>query len=483
MRRLRELYDDEIALKKFEIRKKLNLSADYYPRTSSSVYNEPSSSFSYNKEDNRIDKLRMKSQYPSDLVEDSDGEPLTVISVLRLLAALEDLLGATLGKKVLDLLSKAVHLEKLKANLADDVLMNEENSVLLATVKEKLKGLIIAKIVNNQQMNAVRRAIRNVESIVTVIDDKLARSNTNDTVQSHASDKSHDQNRTDKQQPQQSFNHVRKDDGRSEIREQIATGFLMQKMNISNEQLEELTDIYISHSRETSETPYLFAVRISQNDNDYATNSQNLSSHSHSHTHKSSHIPSLMDAPLTGGSSGFGLNFFDRNAGNTASPDNSSFSVNSGNAINFNRNSSDSYTPQSSNQATNSFRSHDNNQFNQQSTSFNQHTSQQSNSSHNQQRFHQTSSNSLNKHNKKNFNQRIQNQVQIWDSEPMMTNQLNSQASDSKVKINSIWETNPTHNQGSFHQNQQSQYNNFSKYPTQHQPVWDQQNNWNSRHH
>ncbi|KAJ6630198.1 hypothetical protein Bhyg_16713, partial [Pseudolycoriella hygida] len=177
IRRLRDLYDDEIALKKFEIRKKLKLSPDYYPASSSSLssYNESSPSYNY-KDESRNEYSPMKSQYPVELTkeEEADSEPLTIISVFRLLAALEDLLGATLGKRVLDLLSKAVHLEKVKANLADEVLMNEENSVLLDTVKEKLKGLIIAKIVNSQQINAVRRAIRNVESIVAIIDNKIA---------------------------------------------------------------------------------------------------------------------------------------------------------------------------------------------------------------------------------------------------------------------------------------------------------------------
>lgn len=530
LRRLRELYDDEIATKKFEIRKTLNLSADYYPRSSSSSYNEPSSSFGYS-EDTRMEKSRMKSQYSTDQVKEDnvDDEPLTVISVLRLLAALEDLLGPTLGKKVLDLLSKAVHLEKLKANLADDVLMNEENSVLLDTVKEKLKGLMIAKIVNSQQINAVRRAIRNVESIVAVIDEKISVSTLKDDVQSNKSDMkmTNDKAWTDPQNSQMDCD--RKDDSRSEISKQIATAFVIQKINISKERVDELTDNFISQSRESFETPYLFGVRVSQNENDYAAKSQNSSSHSHSSSHTQ---PQPKQQCLTDGRSGFAFSLFDRNVRNASSFDNSTFNstVNSANTSNFpNRtnNSGDSYSQhnssqniQNSNQSNDKFRPSD--QFSQQSSShqssFNKSLPQQNNQ-HNQQRFQQQNSlnahqqpsqNSANKHmNKKNHfnqsNQRKQNHVQIWESEAMMANHSNSQAFDNNAKINSIWDMNPIQSQhqqqfnqgGSFQQSskqQQSQnYNNFSFNPqNQHgmnsnQSVWDhqfsqQQNSRNSRH-
>lgn len=470
----------------------------------------------------------MKSQYSADQVKEDtvDDEPLTVISVLRLLAALEDLLGPTLGKKVLDLLSKAVHLEKLKANLADDVLMNEENSVLLDTVKEKLKGLMIAKIVNNQQINAVRRAIRNVESIVAVIDEKISVSKSKDDVQSNASDKNmtNDNAWTDKQNSQMDCD--RKDDSRTEISKQIATAFVIQKINISKERLDELTDNFISQSRESFETPYLFGVRVSQNENDYSAKAQNSSSHTQ---------PQQKQQSSTEGRSGFAFNLFDRSARNTGSFDNSTFNstVNSTNTSNFpNRtnNLDESFSQynssqniHNSNQSNDKFRSPD--QFSQQNSShqssFNKPLPQQNNQ-HNQQRFHpqnssntnqQPSQNSANMHmNKKNHfnqsNQRKQNNVQIWESEAMMANQSNNQAFDNNAKINSIWDMNPIQNQhqqqfnqgGSFQQSskqqqqQQSQhYNNFSLYPqNQHgmnsnQSVWDhqfsqQQNSRNSRH-
>lgn len=472
-----------------------------------------------------MEKARIKSQYSGDQVKEDnvDDEPITVISVLRLLAALEDLLGATLGKKVLDLLSKAVHLEKLKANLADDVLMNEENSVLLDTVKEKLKGLLIAKIVNNQQINAVRRAIRNVESIVAVIDKKISVSEVKDPVQSNASDNKMciDTAWTDKQ----SSHQERRDDNRTEISKQIATAFLLQQINISKERLEELTDTYASQSRESSETPYLFGVRVSQNEFDYSAKSQNSLSHSHS----SSLQPQKKQQSSTdGGGSGFAFTLFDTNARNTRNSDNSTFNstVNSANSSNFlNRTNSlgDTYSQHNASQSmTNSnhsnqqFRSPD--QFHQQNSSHQNSFSKSLPQSSNQhQRFqqqnsstvHQSTQNSSNKHmNKKNHynqsnNQRKQNHVPIWESETMTANQSQSQGFDKNAKINSIWDTNPMQsqnqnqqqfNQGSFQQSskqpQQSHFNNFYQ-QNQHgsqQPIWNhqfsqQQNNRNSRHH
>lgn len=523
LNRLRQLYEDEIALKKYEIRRKLNLSDDYYPRSSSSTYNEPSSSFGYNTDNTRMEKSRTKSQYSPDQFEEQnvDDEPLTVISVLRLLAALEDLLGATLGKKVLDLLSKAVHLEKLKANLADDVLMNEENSVLLDTVKEKLKGLIIAKIVNNQQINAVRRAIRNVESIVAVIDEKVSVSKVKDETKSNKSDMEMSNDKSWQEKPNSHNSHMdceRRDDSRSEIRKQIATAFSIQKINISKDRLEELTNSYASQSRVSSETPYLFGVRVSQTEVDYTAKSQNSSSHSQSSSHT---LPINKQHNLNVGGSGFAFTLFDRNVRNTSSLDNSTFNstVNPASSSNFlNRTNTlgDSYSQQNSSQSS-KFRSPDR-QFNQPNSSHQNSLSKSLSQQNNQnQRFqqqgnpnsHQQSQNSPNMHmNKTNHfnqsNQRKQNHLPIWESETMMANQSNSQGFDKNAKINSIWDSNPMQsqsqqpfNQGSFQhsskQQQQSHYNNFYQQNQQHgmnshQSIWDHQfpqpqNNRNSRHH
>lgn len=103
--------------------------------------------------------------------EEDDG-PLTVVAVLRLLTALEDHLGS-LGPKVVDLLGKALALEKVKANSSDDMLMNDDHCVFFETIKEKLKGLLIADVLEDQQkVRAVKKAIKNIAAIVHQITSK-----------------------------------------------------------------------------------------------------------------------------------------------------------------------------------------------------------------------------------------------------------------------------------------------------------------------
>ncbi|XP_017489897.1 PREDICTED: uncharacterized protein CG7065, partial [Rhagoletis zephyria] len=98
--------------------------------------------------------------------EPEDEGPLTVVAVLRLLTALEDHLGS-LGPKVVDLLGKALALEKVKANSADDLLLNDDHVVFFETIKEKLKGILIADVLDDQQkVRAVKKAIRNIAAAV-----------------------------------------------------------------------------------------------------------------------------------------------------------------------------------------------------------------------------------------------------------------------------------------------------------------------------
>lgn len=101
-----------------------------------------------------------------------DDGPLTVVAVLRLLTALEEHLGS-LGPKVVDMLGKALALEKVKANSADDMLINEDNCVFFETIKEKLKGLLIADVLDEaHKVRAVKRAVRNIAAIVHQVNEK-----------------------------------------------------------------------------------------------------------------------------------------------------------------------------------------------------------------------------------------------------------------------------------------------------------------------
>ncbi|XP_053948418.1 uncharacterized protein CG7065 [Anastrepha ludens] len=98
--------------------------------------------------------------------EPEDDGPLTVVSVLRLLTALEEHLGS-LGPKVVDLLGKALALEKVKANSADDLLFNDDHVVFFETIKEKLKGILIADVLDDhQKVRAVKKAIKNIAAVI-----------------------------------------------------------------------------------------------------------------------------------------------------------------------------------------------------------------------------------------------------------------------------------------------------------------------------
>ncbi|XP_068157353.1 uncharacterized protein CG7065 [Drosophila tropicalis] len=92
--------------------------------------------------------------------------PLTVVSVLRMLSAVEEHLGS-LGPKALNLLSKALAMEIVQPNAAEDLLLNEDNCVFLETTKEKLKGILIAEVLDDpQKVRVVKKLITNIAAIV-----------------------------------------------------------------------------------------------------------------------------------------------------------------------------------------------------------------------------------------------------------------------------------------------------------------------------
>ncbi|XP_017149678.1 uncharacterized protein CG7065 [Drosophila miranda] len=102
----------------------------------------------------------------------ADDEPLTVVSVLRMLSAVEDHLGS-LGPKALSLLSKALAMEMVRPNAADDLLLNEDNCVFLETTKEKLKGILIAEVLDDpQKVRVVKKLITNIAAIIFQVKEK-----------------------------------------------------------------------------------------------------------------------------------------------------------------------------------------------------------------------------------------------------------------------------------------------------------------------
>lgn len=94
-----------------------------------------------------------------------DDVNVNVVSVCRLLSALESELGL-LATNVIDLLGKAVALEKLKPNSADQLLSSSENCNVLETVKEKLKGVLTANLISSNKTVAVKRAIQNIATLL-----------------------------------------------------------------------------------------------------------------------------------------------------------------------------------------------------------------------------------------------------------------------------------------------------------------------------
>lgn len=97
--------------------------------------------------------------------EDDENIEVNVVSVLRLLTALEERLGS-LGPKVIDLLAQALAMEKNDANSSENLLDSEINCVLFETVKEKLKGQLLAGIVDVIQERAFKIAIKKTASLL-----------------------------------------------------------------------------------------------------------------------------------------------------------------------------------------------------------------------------------------------------------------------------------------------------------------------------
>lgn len=113
-----------------------------------------------------------KKKEPVKEEEPESDEPLTVVAVLRLLTALEDYLGS-LGPKVVDMLGKALALEKIRSNSSDDLLINEDNCVFFETIKEKLKGQLLANVLDDQlKIKAIKKAIKNIAGIIYQVSSK-----------------------------------------------------------------------------------------------------------------------------------------------------------------------------------------------------------------------------------------------------------------------------------------------------------------------
>lgn len=89
-----------------------------------------------------------------------------IVHCLRMLSVLEQQLGS-LGPKALDLLSKAILMEKVKHNESMVLLQDADIHIFFETVKEKIRGQLIAGIV-------VRHLVNSCRSLITAIENMLA---------------------------------------------------------------------------------------------------------------------------------------------------------------------------------------------------------------------------------------------------------------------------------------------------------------------
>lgn len=165
-----------------------------------------------------------------------DTSPLNFVAVCRLLTALEEYLGS-LGPKVIDLLSKSLALEKVKANSADELLLNEDNCMFLETVKEKLKGHLMADMVEPQKIAPIKKAIKNIASLI------------------------HEASKKEKVEPQPEASSsaqiaIGSDGGvdKAAIAQKLAAALVAQgKTDFTSDELEQLINVYVAMAEASKE--------------------------------------------------------------------------------------------------------------------------------------------------------------------------------------------------------------------------------------
>lgn len=122
---------------------------------------------SYSSRSSNRSEIYFQDNMPSHSREPSihDVEPVSLVYVCRLLSAMEHETGS-LSEKVLDLLAKALALEKVKSNTSDELLMTSENVIFFETVKEKLKGMLMLNILPYQKLAAVKKCIQSIAQLI-----------------------------------------------------------------------------------------------------------------------------------------------------------------------------------------------------------------------------------------------------------------------------------------------------------------------------
>lgn len=93
------------------------------------------------------------------------AKPTTIISVLSVLTALENILGS-LGPKLIHLLLTAISMEKSKVNSSNNLLDDNHNCILFETIQEKLKGLLSADLIEANLQDFVKKSIKDMTDLV-----------------------------------------------------------------------------------------------------------------------------------------------------------------------------------------------------------------------------------------------------------------------------------------------------------------------------
>lgn len=124
-----------------------------------------------NKCNQLIQHQPLKSCYPSEELDGSESnsyvdKSVTIISVLQYLNELKDLLGPCLGPKLMELMHKAVSMDESNTNSSNTLLDDNDSYILLQTIKEKLKGLLIAGLVEGIKQNSVKKAIKDMDYLL-----------------------------------------------------------------------------------------------------------------------------------------------------------------------------------------------------------------------------------------------------------------------------------------------------------------------------
>ncbi|RZF38232.1 hypothetical protein LSTR_LSTR005593 [Laodelphax striatellus] len=164
-----------------------------------------------------------------------------VISVLRLITVLESMLGV-LAPKIVTLLAKALSMDKVRAGSSEDILYNEEDCVLLETVKEKLKGLFFAGLVERHLVNTTKFTIKNIEEVLSKAPRSFGK-RTNPLLRATAPPK------------QVTLPGIGTVD-RMAIAEQIATTLISQgRTDVSEQELESLIDAVVASTSEEQSAP------------------------------------------------------------------------------------------------------------------------------------------------------------------------------------------------------------------------------------